>query len=331
MRFSIILPVRNGGHYVKECVNSILHQTLNDFNCIVLDNSSTDGTAAWIESLNDARIVIHRSERALTIEENWSRIKDIRKNEFITLIGHDDLLHPAYLQEMADLIARHPGASLYQTHFTYIDSEGRLIRPCLPMDETQYVHEFLAAQFTRTIDSTGTGYMMRSADYDRAGGIPPHYPNLIYADFELWVTLMKQGYKATSLKTCFSYRIHESLSMTTNGMLYQEAFGKYIYFIRDLMRQDGRINEVIKRYGMEMLLYVCEALSHRLLKTPVRQRSLKVRELIGVFGSYAKDLIPEQKFRPMEKRRIRIAYQFDRSAPGRGLFHLFKKFTSGLK
>lgn len=48
----------------------------------------------------------------------------------------------------------------------------------------------------RTIDSTGTGYMMRAADYDRLGGIPADYPNLIFADFALWMSLMRGGYKA---------------------------------------------------------------------------------------------------------------------------------------
>ena len=39
-KFSIILPVKNGGKYVKECVKSILFQTLNDFNLLVLDNDN---------------------------------------------------------------------------------------------------------------------------------------------------------------------------------------------------------------------------------------------------------------------------------------------------
>src|SRR6185295_11425434 len=97
-KYSIILPVRNGGEYVKDCINSILNQTLPDFGLHVLDNCSTDGTREWIESINDERITIYPGEKPLTIEENWSRIVSIPKNEFITLIGHDDILFPGYLQ-----------------------------------------------------------------------------------------------------------------------------------------------------------------------------------------------------------------------------------------
>src|SRR5688500_2103522 len=99
-KYSIILPVRNGGNYFKECVRSILEQTNQDFNLVVLDNSSTDQTLEWIESPEDSRIIIHRSESSLTIVESWARIRKIEKGEFMTMIGHDDLLHSNYLDEM---------------------------------------------------------------------------------------------------------------------------------------------------------------------------------------------------------------------------------------
>src|SRR5437868_2299364 len=111
-KFSIILPVYNGGDYVKECVQSILSQSLPEFNLHVLDNLSTDGTAEWIDSLKDERIKIYRSEKFLSMEQNWQRALAIDKNEMMTLIGHDDVLHANYLETMQALIEKHPQASL---------------------------------------------------------------------------------------------------------------------------------------------------------------------------------------------------------------------------
>ena len=125
-KYSVILPVRNGGNLVKECVNSILAQTNTDFNLLVLDNNSNDGTLQWIAALNDARIFLYPSSGDLSMEENWARIREIDKSEFMTLIGHDDMLQPHYLSEMERLIAKNPGASLYQTHFSFIPSKGDL-------------------------------------------------------------------------------------------------------------------------------------------------------------------------------------------------------------
>src|SRR5690349_8749851 len=132
MKYSIVLPVRNGGEYIKQCVSSILGQTMPEFNLIVLDNNSSDGTGAYIKSIKDSRIILYESPRSLTIEENWARITKIKKNEFITLIGHDDLLGPDYLSIMDELIRRFPDASLYQSYFNFIDNNGREIKKCKP-------------------------------------------------------------------------------------------------------------------------------------------------------------------------------------------------------
>ena len=328
MKYSIILPVRNGGEYVKECVHSILSQTLNDFNLIVLDNCSTDGTLQWIQSLHDERIIIYPSNKALTIEENWARIKDVKKNEFMTIIGHDDLLCSDYLETMEALIAQHPSASVYQTHFTYIDAQGNFVRDCMPMAEIQTAAEFLACHMTRTIDSMGTGYMMRSADYEKQGGIPSHYPNLIFADYELWIRLCNISYKATSKKDSFKYRLAFSTSRITNGMQYQQAFEQYVFFINEFMQQNPAIKSTVELHGKEMLYYYCESLSHRLLKTKPTDRNLSVDDFINKYIGYAKVLIPGQVFEPMSKLKIKAASIIDNNIILRKLFYLYKKNSS---
>ncbi len=324
--FSIILPVRNGGAYVKECVQSILNQTLDDFTLQVLDNCSTDGTLEWIESLNDSRIECYPTEKSLSIEENWNRILALPKNEFITMIGHDDVLHPHYLQTMSSLIQEHPKASLYQSHFVFIDEYGKTLRPCKPMAEVQYADKFLACQFTQTLDSMGTGYMMRSKDFDAAGGMGLDYPKLIFADYALWVKMTMLNYKATTTVTAFSYRLHNSVSKLTNGEDYQLAFGKYVYFLAGLRNKDKKIAAVLDKYGRQFLLYFCESLSHRLLKTPVNMRHTTVSMYIAKCREYAQVLIPGQSFKPLLKLRIALAEMLD-NKPGIFIFNFIKKYT----
>lgn len=327
-RYSVVLPVRNGGAYVKECINSILTQTLQDFNVLVLDNCSTDGTPEWIASLQDSRITIYRSETSLTIEENWGRIKDIPKNEFMTMIGHDDLLHPNYLQVMDELIRKHPGASLYQSHFLYIDSAGKFVRHSLPMDEVQYGYEFLACHMARTLDSMGTGYMMRSTDYDELRGIPMHYPNLLFADYELWIRLSSIGYKATTSETCFSYRLHQSVSRVTNGVRYQEAFLHYTDLLKELMNKEDKFRQVVANYGNGMLLYYCESLSHRLLKTSLKNRPWRVAQFVDRCTAAAEQLGLGDVFKPRQVKRIKLAIAIDNNAVTRYLFYIYRKIVN---
>ncbi len=324
--FSIILPVYNGGEYVKECIGSILSQTWKGFALHVLDNCSTDGTLEWVRSLTDERIVCYPSDTPLTIEENWHRILTIPRNQFMTIIGHDDLLHPRYLQAMADLIQEHPAASLYQAHFIFIDSQGKEMRPSQPMAAKQTAAEFLACECTQTLDSMGTGYMMRSADYDAAGGITTLYPKLLFADYALWVKLILLNYKATTPVTAFSYRLHNNTSKLVNGEDYQQAFGEYAFFLAGLRVKHAAIATVLDRYGKQFLLYFCESLAHRLLKTPAAQRTTTVAQYIRNCRKYADALIPGQRFEPLRKPRILLALMLD-NKPGVFIFNGIKKIT----
>ena len=326
-KFSIILPVYNGGELIKECVKSILSQHLTDFNLLVLDSNSTDDTVKYLESLNDYRIIIYKSEKNLSIVENWARIRTIPKNEFITLIGHDDILNHSYLEDISDLIERYPDASLYQTHFNYIDAKGILIKPCKPMAIRQTIDQFLGAQMNQTIDSMGTGYMMRSKDFDLVGGMPTNYPNLIFADYELFMRLTQLSYKATSEKFGFSYRVHNSVSKITNGEAYAQAFQTYLIFISTLLKNENT-KEVVERYGYEFLIYFCQSLSHRILKTPFNKRKIRVGEFIKQCEQMAKVLIPNQPFEPLKIFKIKIARDLDANDITSILFRRLKNISS---
>jgi glycosyltransferase involved in cell wall biosynthesis len=326
-KFSIILPVRNGGNYIKECVNSILGQSYTDFNLLVLDNCSTDGTSEWIQSLNDSRIKTFPSVKSLTIEENWGRIKEIPKNEFITLIGHDDILNKNYLAEMVALMAKHPDASLYQTHFSYIDPKGARIRDSKTMPEVESAVSFLENFLQKKIDVMGTGFMMRSADYDKLGGIPP-YPNLLFADFELWISLTRISYKATSAQNCFSFRLHQSTTSISPDTKFQQSFEKFIYFLDGLQRENDEFKRIIRENAGEFLLFYCQGLSHRLLRTPKAKRNgLTVKEFVSKCKEYADKLGQGTSFRPGHVSSIRLAILLDSNPFTRSLFLGFKKIV----
>lgn len=328
MKYSIILPVRNGGDYVKECVDSILRQSLPDFNLEILDNYSTDGTSQWLADLADPRIRIYPAERPLTIEENWGRIITIPKNEFITLIGHDDRLDGEYLSVMNNLIAKHPRAALYQAHFRFIDARGKTKRNCQPMAEVQSAAEFLSSFLSGTIDVMGTGFMMRAADYDQVGGIPP-YPSLLFADFDLWINLTRKSYKATAAQNCFAFRVHQSTTTISADNKLHKGFEQFVVFLQKLGAEDPLFNETIKRYAPKFLDTYSTSFSHRLLRTPPDQRqNLTVSHIIEEFEGYADRLGISDSYCPDQIKMIRLARRIDESTLLRRLFLFFKKIWS---
>ena len=67
---SILIPVRNGLPYIKDCVNSALAQTFQDWEMIISDNGSTDGTLDYLDTLDDHRIRVYKQEHNLGIMGN---------------------------------------------------------------------------------------------------------------------------------------------------------------------------------------------------------------------------------------------------------------------
>lgn len=307
LEFSIILPLHNGGQYAKECILSILQQNYKNFNLIILENSSTDDTVQWIDGLNDKRIFIHPSETLLSLEENWARIVSIPKNKFMTVIGHDDLLMPNYLEVMNRLIKKHPYASLYQTHFSYIDKSGKFLRHCLPMCEITRVDEFIAHQFMTTLDSTGTGYMMRSADFNFLGGFPQRQ-NLIFSDYELWVKLILKNYLAVDASECFCYREHNSASLVTQSNKYQESLFSYLRFIREEASSNAGIKNILFKYGPNYLNYMFTEIIYKSLKSKNRKDSKNFNLIIKEFESFAKYLMPNVEYSPKIPTHIRVIF-----------------------
>ncbi len=255
-QFVIVLPVRNGGEHLKACVGSILAQTHEHFRLVVLENASTDDTVSWLRQQHDPRIVIRESPVPLEIEENWARIAQLdMSDEFLTIIGHDDLLDPAYLSGMSTLIDAHPDARLYQAHFRLIDKHGRRLRSCLPMPASETAESFLAARLRLRRDSYGTGYMCRAADYVRVGGIPP-YKKLMFADDALWLNLIRGSYKATLPQETFSYRLHpEGTSHSPDWRSTFDSLGAYLDFLIDYGGSDREVKDVLERGVAEYLVF----------------------------------------------------------------------------
>ena len=326
MKYSVILPVRNGGEYVKACINSILSQTFQDFNVLVLDNCSTDGTSEWLASLQLEKIIIIPADKPLSIEENWDRINDISKNEFITLIGHDDLLYPGFLENINQLIEQYPAAGLYHTHFNFIDAHGKLIRKSKPMNSQLTDNKLLEGFLTQTFDSMGTGYVMRATDYDGAGGIPVKYPNLLFADFELWLTLASKGGVAVSPNTCFAFRVHQSTTGTSQDYKLHKALELFVDFLAELKNKDKEKEALVLKHGNDLLSFYCKGFCHRLLRTTVEKRNgITVNIFIDQTKRLAKKLGIETIYHPEKIASVRIAKWIDSNKISRAAFLLFKK------
>jgi glycosyltransferase involved in cell wall biosynthesis len=124
---SVVIPVYNGMPYLRDTVESVLPQLTPDMELIVRNNGSSDGTAAYLESLSDSRIrVIHCTE-TVSAGENWSAVCRLATGSFTKVLCADDTVLPGGLDRQLKAAFEHPDAALVASRRRVIDETGRVI------------------------------------------------------------------------------------------------------------------------------------------------------------------------------------------------------------
>lgn len=326
MKYSFIVPTYNSERWIQPCVNSILSQSYADFNLIILDSGSTDQTLNWIRSLNDNRIIIYTTEQRLGIVENWARIITIPRNEFMTIAGHDDVFYQDYLETIDRLIVNNPGGGLYQTHFNFIDSKGEIIRRCKIMEDVIDGHLFLELILRDKIEITATGFMVRSSDYNAAGGIPP-YPDLLYADLALWHHLIESKPLFVSSRVCFGFRTHSDNTSKSFTLQRLNAFEMIVDYFNKLKKTDQRYEHLISNYGGIFLKNFVKGACHKLLYVSHdRRNNVTMQAIIETGKNTATSLFGNNSFNPGKSPGIILARLIDSNSILRNLFLFWKSF-----
>jgi len=113
---SVVTPVYNGEPYLAECIESVLAQTYGDFEYIILDNASTDGTADIINHYAslDRRVVVHRNETLLPVIINHNRMYRLISPEstYCKPLMADDWIFSTCIQRMVETAGAHPTIGL---------------------------------------------------------------------------------------------------------------------------------------------------------------------------------------------------------------------------
>ena len=105
MKVSIIIPVYNTSSYLEDCIKSVLEQTFTDFEAIMIDDGSTDGSGQLCDSLalrDDRILVIHQANCGLSAARNTGL--SAAKGDYITFLDSDDMISPHFLETMMQVI-----------------------------------------------------------------------------------------------------------------------------------------------------------------------------------------------------------------------------------
>ena len=124
-RASVVVPAYNSVAFIAATMRSILAQTFTDFELVVSDHNSTDGTWEALQQFTaDPRVRLSRLASGGGAPANWNAVTDLATGEFIKLVCGDDLLYPDCLAEQVAALAAHPSAMLAASSRDVIDAAG---------------------------------------------------------------------------------------------------------------------------------------------------------------------------------------------------------------
>jgi|SRR5581483_5734960 len=130
-RVSIGMPLYNGEKYVKFAIESLLEQEFKDFELIISDNASTDGTRRICEEYAklDGRIRYHRCAANVGATPNFNRVWSLAQGELFKWAAYDDECCPGSIKEYVEAFDAAPSdTSLIYSHCAIIDESGRVKR-----------------------------------------------------------------------------------------------------------------------------------------------------------------------------------------------------------
>ena len=139
MRFSVLLPTRNGGKFLENCISTILDQSYRDLELIVSDNANTDNTKEVLASISDLRLKVIRTEEPVSVTENWNRALNASSGDYILMMGEDDCLLPGYFEKMDQILKKYNDPDCISCNgYSYIDTGSDIDTGSLNQNSENY-------------------------------------------------------------------------------------------------------------------------------------------------------------------------------------------------
>lgn len=218
---SVVMSVYNAGRFLRPAVESILAQTLGDFELIVIDDGSTDDSARVLREYagRDPRVRLTvRDNKGLTVTLNEA-MGQVR-GEFIARMDCDDVSLPDRFASQAAALRADPSLVCVGGHFELIDEKGRLLTRLRPPSDDEAIQKLLLAGHTAICHPAA---MIRRDAMTRVGGYDPFFKTT--QDLDLWLRLGEVGRLGNVPRVVLKFRQHDG-SVSETRREEQRRFGR---------------------------------------------------------------------------------------------------------
>ena len=128
-KISVLIPMYNRKIYIEDCINSLLNQTFQDFEIIILDDASTDGVFEFVKNnyaneILGGKIILSRNEKNLGESLTFRKLFLDAKGKYVTILHNDDLYLPNALQYLYEVAEKYSADVVHCTNFFTSASDG---------------------------------------------------------------------------------------------------------------------------------------------------------------------------------------------------------------
>jgi glycosyltransferase involved in cell wall biosynthesis len=177
---SVIIPTYNRLELLRETVNSVRNQSFTDFEIIVVNDGSTDGTAEWLAEQNDIVTISQRNQGIASSRNNGAAGAQGR---WLAFLDHDDLWAPTKLEVQAEYVAANPDPAMVAAKHIRLGTKPKFSGRPTWINGDLFVKAY-SESFIHT-----SSVMIRRDVFDEIGGFPPCYR---FADeFDVWLKISK--------------------------------------------------------------------------------------------------------------------------------------------
>ncbi len=195
---SVVLPTHNGRRYIRQSLDSVLAQTLGDFELIVVDDASTDDTAAIVGEYNDARLRLIRLTENAKLPGALNIGFRATRAPFLTWTSDDNWYAPDALEKLHAQLHRDPALGMVYAHAYLVDDSGQTVgeapvRPMSGFDDNPW-------------NPVGACFMYTRAAYERVGDYNESYR--LVEDFDYWLRIAAAFPTTILAEYLYYYRVH---------------------------------------------------------------------------------------------------------------------------
>jgi glycosyltransferase involved in cell wall biosynthesis len=214
-KVSVITPVYNGESYIDTAINSLLSQTLQDWELIVVDDGSTDSTPQILEKFKDQRIRIIRQQNAGEARARNVGLHNVT-GEYVALLDADDFYFPTALEELSAFLDSHPQYDVVYSDGQICDEQDRFL-----MTLTEVRPGIYTGKILEKVVISSSVVTVPVCTMTRQSKILEHCvrfdPNLVIGpDWDFWIQLAVHVNFGYLNKITCKYRIHTAnISRTT--------------------------------------------------------------------------------------------------------------------